>query len=182
MRLGIDLDGVVADFNAGWMDRYNAERGTELHPGLITSWGSMIPLTDFANMDEFWTWARNDGGRGLFASLEPYPDAIETVTRLSADHDIVVVTTKPHWAYPETFAWLVEHGFPADEVHITESKWWVDCDAYLDDGPHNLEALIREHPDRITCRFVRPWNRPLPGVTDIPDWSTFEDLVQRRWC
>ncbi len=23
LRLGIDMDGVVADFNAGWIERYN---------------------------------------------------------------------------------------------------------------------------------------------------------------
>jgi len=32
MRLGIDLDGVVANFNAGWMRRYNDEYGTDLKP------------------------------------------------------------------------------------------------------------------------------------------------------
>ncbi len=32
MRLGIDLDGVVADFNAGWMQMHADEFGTELVP------------------------------------------------------------------------------------------------------------------------------------------------------
>ena len=32
LRLGIDLDGVVADFNGGWMRRYNVEHGTSLDP------------------------------------------------------------------------------------------------------------------------------------------------------
>ena len=30
MRLGIDLDGVVADFNAGWITRYNTDFGTAI--------------------------------------------------------------------------------------------------------------------------------------------------------
>ena len=35
MRLGIDLDGVVADFNAGWMDRYNEDFDAELIDALM---------------------------------------------------------------------------------------------------------------------------------------------------
>ena len=30
MRLGIDLDGVVADFTAGWVARYNEEFNTDI--------------------------------------------------------------------------------------------------------------------------------------------------------
>ncbi len=182
MRLGIDLDGVVADFNAGWTRRYNEQFDTDLTPAMITEWGSMVPLTRFGSMDEFWEWARNGDGPGLFADLPPYPGALEALERLATAHEIVVITTKPAWAYAETFSWLAHHRLPAAEVHITEEKWWVDCDVYLDDGPHNLEALRRERPDRITCRFVRPWNRPMDGAVDIHDWTSFEDLVERRWC
>ena len=182
MRLGIDLDGVVADFNTGWMARYNAEHGTGLVPAMVTEWGSMVPLTRFATMDDFWSWARNDRGPGLFRDLPLLPGARPALDRLAAEHEIVVVTTKPDWAYAETFAWLADHRIPSTEVHITTEKWWVDCDLYLDDGPHNLEALVRERPDRTVCRFVQPWNRPLPGVVDIDGWETFEALVQRRWC
>lgn len=182
MRLGIDLDGVVADFNTGWTRRYNREFGTQLTPEMITEWGSMVPLTRFGSIDDFWEWARNDGGDGLFHRLPTYPGAVDALHRLDEEHDIVVITTKPHWAYTETFLWLADHGIPATEVHITEEKWWIACDVYLDDGPHNLEALVRERPDRTVCRFVRPWNRPVAGVTDVDGWDTFVSLVERRWC
>ena len=77
MRLGIDLDGVVADFNTGWMNRYNHEHGTALVPEMVTTWDAMLPLTRFSSIDEFWTWARNDGGPGLFRSLPVFPEALE---------------------------------------------------------------------------------------------------------
>lgn len=182
MRLGIDLDGVVADFNIGWMTRYNAEHGTDLTPDRVTEWGSMVPLTRFPSIDEFWDWARNDGGPGLFRHLPLLEGARPALTRLARDHEIVVVTTKPDWAYAETFAWLADNDLPVDEVHITPEKWWVDCDVYLDDGPHNLEALVLERPDRTVCRYVQPWNRPVIGATDIDGWDSFETLVQRSWC
>lgn len=180
MRLGIDLDGVVADFNAGWMERYNREHGTALVPDMVTTWDAMLPLTRFASINEFWSWARNDGGPGLFRSLPVFPDAIDTLTRLYRHHEIVIITTKPPWANAETFSWIGENAIPTREVHIIGEKWRVDCDVYLDDGPHNLESLVVERPDRTICRFVRPWNRPVPGVVDITDWYAFESLIDKK--
>lgn len=182
MRLGIDLDGVVADFNTGWMTRYNAEHGTDLHPTQIAEWDAMMVHGHFRDIDEFWEWARNDAGPGLFRHLPVYPDALETLDRLSKNHDIVIITTKPEWAGPETFEWIGEHRIPTTEVHITGEKWRIDCDVYLDDGPHNLESLVVERPDRTICRFVQPWNTPVEGTIDIDSWDTFEALVDRRFC
>ena len=182
MRLGIDLDGVVANFNAGWMKRYNEEHGTDLNPAMVQWWDAFVSLTRFNTNAEFWEWARNDGGPGLFRHLPVFPEAIETLNRLSRSHKIVIITTKPTWAVPETFAWLSESGIPTTEVHITRRKWMVDCDVYLDDGPHNLERLVIERPERSICRFIRPWNEPVVGAIDVDSWDTFEALVSKQFC
>jgi len=177
MRLGIDLDGVVADFNTGWMTRYNDEFGTDLSPSLVTSWDAMIPLTHFLSIDEFWEWARNGSGPGLFRHLPLFDGAKPALNRLSKNHEIVIITTKPSWANAETFSWVGEHELPTREIHIIGEKWLVDCDVYLDDGPHNLESLVARRPDRTVCRFIRPWNRPIRGVIDVDGWDTFETVI-----
>ncbi len=181
MRLGIDLDGVVADFNAGWMRRYNAEHGTDLKPEMVQTWDAFVPLTRFKSNAEFWKWARNADGHGLFRDLPLFPDALESLVRLSRDHKIVIITTKPPWADADTYAWIADSRIPTREVHITRRKWEVDCDVYLDDGPHNLERLVVERPNRTVCRFVRPWNAPVSGTIDVNSWETFEALVEGRF-
>ncbi len=182
MRLGIDLDGVVADFNEGWMRRYNEQHGTELTPDLVDHWNAMISLTHFEDVGEFWEWAREWPHPRLFRDLPVVKGAKDSLDRLSRDHDIVIITTKPPWANHDTFAWIADNELPTSEVHITERKWLVDCDIYLDDGPHNLEALVVERPDRTICRFIQPWNDPVPGTVDVDSWETFETLVNQRWC
>ena len=182
MRLGIDLDGVVADFNAGWMVRYNEERETTLTPEHVDHWDAMVSLTDFETDLDFWEWAKNGEGPGLFRHLPVFDDALPALNRLAVDHDIVIITTKPPWAIHDTYAWLSDNRIPTHEVHITEKKRRVDCDVYLDDGPHNLESLVKERPDRTIVRFVRPWNHPVFGVMDIADWNEFEALVNRQYC
>jgi 5'(3')-deoxyribonucleotidase len=179
MRLGIDLDGVVADFNAGWMRRYNDAFGAELEPHMVRFWDGLVSLTHFDDMPAFWEWARTHGSHSFFRHLEPYPDALPTLAALDGEgHDIVVITAKPRWAVPDTLAWLADVRLPTREIHITDDKWTVDCDVYLDDSPYVLPDYARHRPDRVVCRFVRPWNTPVPGAHDVRTWAEFHDTVR----
>ncbi|MGH8915810.1 MAG: 5' nucleotidase, NT5C type, partial [Acidimicrobiia bacterium] len=108
------------------------------------------------------------------------PGAVEALQELDAKgHEIVIVTMKPRFAVEDTHQWIAAHEIPASEIHILEDKWRVDCDVYLDDGPHILPGLLRHRPDRVICRYVRPWNEPLPGAIDIRDFDEFRALVMR---
>lgn len=178
LRLGIDLDGVVADFNAGWIDRYNNDFGGALLPEHVDVWDAPTLLTHFTHMDEFWSWARTSGGgASIFRVLQPYHGAIAALQRLARRHRVVIVTTKPDFAVHDTFEWLAEHRVPTNEVHIVDEKWTVPCDVYLDDADHNLAALRAKRPDAVVCRYVRPWNDAHDGVIDVDDWSDFERIV-----
>jgi 5'(3')-deoxyribonucleotidase len=182
MRLGIDLDGVVADFNAGWIKLHRQEFGSDLQPEMVTSWDGLHTVAGFADMRSFWSWARgNDDRPSIFRHLEAYPEALDTLRRLDrAGHDIVIVTTKPAWARSDTLRWLADHDMPTNEVHITFEKYTVDCDVYLDDSPEVVPTLVRHRPEALVCRFVRPWNRPVGGSVDISSWQEFHQLVTER--
>ena len=180
LRLGIDLDGVVADFNAGWIERYNAQFGTTLLPEHVDIWDAPTLMTHFTDMGEFWSWARTaGGGASIFRVLQPYHGAIEALERLGRNHPVVIITTKPAFAIHDTYEWLAEHRVPTREVHIVDDKSTVECDVYLDDADHNLEALVAAHPAALVCRYVRPWSHPRPGVVDVADWSAFEAELER---
>lgn len=178
MRLGIDLDGVVANFTLGWMNFYNREFGTELEVRDSKRWNDLIDLTHFKNIGEFWRWSSDLDGRSLFWHLEPFPAAVDALHSLAeVGHEIVIVTTKPDFAVADTYEWIENHGIPAEEIHILEDKWLVECDVYLDDGPHVLPGLVANRPEATVCRYVRPWNQPVPGAVDIDDFGDFRYLV-----
>ena len=179
LRLGIDLDGVVADFNAGWMQRYNREFGAQLHHSQVVAWDGLHGLTHFPTMDDFWTWAQQ-GSASIFRELPVYPGAVETMAALAHDHRIVIISSKFDWAIPDTLAWLSEHRVAAREIHFVWDKTTVPCDVYLEDAPHNLEALVASHPDALVCRMIRPWNRPVPGALDVTGWTDFAHAVEQR--
>ncbi len=178
MRLGIDLDGVVADFTGGWVKRYNAEFGASIDPGAVVRWGAAPDITHFPDMGAFWEWIRDTEGPTVFRTLETYADAVETLERLSRDHHIVIITTKPRWAIHDTFAWIADQRLPTREVHMIRRKWDVPVDVYLDDGPHVLEELVPRRPHALVCRFVRAWNDPVDGAIDVESWEEFETAVR----
>lgn len=180
MRLGIDLDGVVANFTKGWMSFYNRDFGTGLVVEDSQRWNDLVDLTHFEDVGQFWEWSSDLDGRSVFWHLEPFPGAIEAIQGLSdTGHDIVIITTKPEFAVGDTHEWVERHQIPAAEVHILEDKWLVDCEVYLDDGPHVLPGLVRHRPESTVCRYVRPWNRPVEGAVDVRDFAEFREIVGR---
>jgi 5'(3')-deoxyribonucleotidase len=178
IRVGVDMDGVLADFNTGWMRRYNEEFGTRLEASQVLRWDGLEDLTHFGSMAEFWDWAQGDG-RSTFRDAPALPGAIEAVRRIARRHRLVIVSSKFAWAIPDSLAWLADHGVPAREVHFLWDKSLVDCDIYLDDAPHVLRALAAARPGATVCRMVCAWNESLPGVVDVHSWSEFEALVER---
>lgn len=181
LRLGIDLDGVVADFNAGWMLRYNQEFGTNLTEDLVDHWDAAHDLTHFEDMADFWQWAgASRVGPTMFRNLTTYPGALEALHKLAICHKIVILTMKPDWAAHDTYAWIADNRLPTREVHLIRKKWEVDCDIYLDDSPFVVPQLVQQRPDSIVCRFVRPWNKPVAGATDVHDWEEFLSVVARK--
>jgi 5'(3')-deoxyribonucleotidase len=186
LRLGIDLDGVVADFNDGWTTRYNRDFPDKLDRDLkaedVVEWDAPTTLSHFPNMSAFWTWAETCAeGRSLFHGLDPYEGALDALHQLRGDgHHLVILTTKPHFSIHDTYDWLARHKIPSTEIHILDDKTQVDCDVYLDDANHNLAALTSAHPAAEVCRYVRPWNGPISGAVDVFDWVDFQSVVAQR--
>lgn len=179
LRLGIDLDGVVCDFNAGWMELHKAEFGSDLVPEMVVTWDNLHELGGFKDMNAFWRWAQGNEDRpSIFRHLQPFPNAVETLHTLrDAGHTIVIVTAKPRWAITDTLRWIADHDLPTEEIHIRYRKHTVACDVYLDDSPLVLPELLRHRPDADVCRMIRPWNAALEGAIDIADWNAFCEFV-----
>jgi 5'(3')-deoxyribonucleotidase len=180
LRLGIDLDGVVANFNEGWMERYNRQFNGQLHQSQVVAWDGLHQLTHFDTMDDFWAWAQL-GSASIFRDLPVYEGAIEVMAELAREHHIVIISSKFDWAIPDTLEWMAEHRVPTREIHFVWDKTSVPCDVYLEDAPANLAALVAARPDSLVCRMVRPWNRPLAGAVDTSDWLAFREHV-RTWA
>ena len=80
-------------------------------------------------------------------------------------------------AVGDTVTWLDTVGIPYRDLCFLGAKPQVEADCYIDDAPHNVEAL------RATGAYVivfdQLYNRHLDGPR-AADWTEVEDLVAAR--
>ena len=179
--LGVDLDGVVADFQQG------------LKP-IAAEWlGVAIDsLTDDVRYG-FPEWALDRSGgydalhrfavkeRGLFAALAPIDGAPAALRRLSTRGvRIRIVTHRLYipWfhreAIEQTTAWLEHHGVPYWDLCFMRDKAAVGANLYLEDSPANIEALRSD--GHATIAFRNSTNRHLPPPC-AENWIEMEMLI-----
>ena len=110
MRIGVDLDGVVANFTKGWTTQYEAEFGKKILEKDITEWGLSKPLTHFEEEIDFWKWAKDINGSSIFRNLDIYEDSLEVLYDLSKmGHEIVIISSKPWWSIHDTLMLSLIH-------------------------------------------------------------------------
>lgn len=182
MKLCIDMDGVIANFTERaimmtdrvyklkltcddlretrignlirnrLLDRtYNEQVG---FTGIVANLHSMV--------DEEKEIYKKICPKGFFASLSPYPNAIEAVKSLdNAGHEIIFLTKPLEWKHSssEKIEWLNEYfndiRYSVIMVSDMSSKHMIQCDCLIDDDPR---ALVKLPPYHGIC-IARPWNK-----------------------
>ncbi len=120
----------------------------------------------------------------MFRIMPVVPGAAEALWRLSdAGVWIRLITHRlyTNWghavAVADTVAWLDEHAIPYRDLCFLGDKPQVEADAYVDDAPHNVEALRSTGADVLV--FAQPYNAELDGPR-AAGWTEVEEWVLER--
>jgi len=181
--LGVDLDGVVADFYEGirpiaaeWQGVDVESLPRDVSYGL-REWG-FAGGEDYERMHRFAVM-----GRKLFLNLPPIPRAAAVLRRLSAKSvRIRIITNRLFLKYThqeavsQTVEWLEKHGIPYWDICFMAEKAAVGADLYVDDSPGNIEALRAEGCAAIV--FGNSTNRHIHPPR-AESWDEVEELVLR---
>jgi 5'(3')-deoxyribonucleotidase len=181
--LGIDLDGVCADFCGGlrplaaeWLG-VRAESLTEEVTSGLPEWGIDRAPGGYEAFHRFAI-----GQRALFRSLMPVPGAGPVLRRLTYEHDvrIRVITQRlcakylHQIAIRQTAEWLDSHDIPYWDLCFIQDKSAVGADLYLEDSPESIGEL-RAAGRRVVV-FTNATNRGVAGPR-ANSWLEVEALV-----
>jgi len=178
--LGVDLDGVCADYTLAFRDFCAArlKRDPSTMP-LERSWDFREWGFDDALFEEMHLAAITEGR--LLANLDVIEGAAESLWRLSdAGVWIRIVTHRLYvnWGHSaaagDTVEWLDRARIPYRDLCFLGAKNDVGADAYIDDGPHNIESL--RAAGRTAIVFEQPYNRHLGGLR-AKTWHEVEEIV-----
>jgi hypothetical protein len=188
--IGIDIDGVICNFQSGLIERAE-EMGLEFYDHW-TQWKSWE--TDYPeNFEKVLRTTKDDSG--FWYRLRPFDHAQKGEDGWLPFTPKKYVTSRPLAPEGITEEWLFEkYNFPECEVHVVDS--WEekrevvdDLDAYIDDKILTILSLqtgdekypIQEHP--VPILFSMPWNDygsdadrvediaiRFDNLTDMPDF------------
>ncbi len=176
--LGVDLDGVCADYEGAFRASVARQRGLDpatLPPQTILDAYSQWGLS-FEEFEEAHRRAVVEDR--MFRRMAPLPGVSEALWQLSdAGVWIRIITHRLifNWAHEasaaDTATWLDAHQIPYRDLCFIGDKPNVGADLYVDDSPTNILSLRRA--GRTTIVFDQPYNRHLPA----PRARSWEDVV-----
>jgi 5'(3')-deoxyribonucleotidase len=180
LRLGIDLDGVCANWTKGAKEILNQRWSLDLN--LYKESDTWDEVEDLVTPKQ-WKWLWTAGvERGLFARLDVFPGTVEALQHLSEKHDITLITHRPIKSAQDTFWWVGNRlrGIDFRGLHITKAKWDIPCDIYLDDKPENITALMEHRPTATHVIRTRQYNKHFEWPFRVDGWEQFVRFVEER--
>jgi 5'-nucleotidase len=170
----IDMDSVICDLMTEWHRRYNEDYDDTLSVEDLECWQSEKYVKEECGKKIYEYLDQS----GLFINLEPLPNAIEVLERLSKQHEILIVTSSRTYAYTEKEKWVEKHlpFIGARNLIFTHRKEMVVGDVLFDDAPHNLIAFSETGRKAIAMDY--PYNRNV-DVDRVTNWIEFEKWIEK---
>lgn len=182
-RLGLDCDGVLANFAVFTLARLNKDLGLALRVG---DWRPVIeesPLSRRIGAAVF-RMMKEDA---MWAGLPPYPGTARRIAGLRERYDIYIVTAIEDRFAPVRNAWLERHGVQHEGlicVPRAEDKITIARDlglvAFVEDLASTAVQMADAGLDSYLVR--RPWNmdHPIDGTVRRGRWSQIVNWLAKR--
>ena len=179
--LGVDIDGVLADYTYAFGRAVAAERGLDAdHLPTQTQWDfaewGISSLEEYQELHRVAVLEHR-----IFRECPMIHGAAEALWSLSdAGVWIRLITHRlpQSWghriAVSDTVEWLDENGIPYRDLCFLGTKPEVEANAYIDDAPHNIASLRASGNEVII--FDQPYNSDIDGLR-AHDWTEVVNIV-----
>jgi hypothetical protein len=191
MKLGFDIDGVLASFFEAYERKTVEVTGrdlfavpaTEAAPPHDWDWPQAQGYTN-EEMARVWAAIRED--LSFWSDLPALPglDAIRDLYNLNKV-DVYFITARPgKTSKAQTEYWLTVHGFLAPTVLISPHKGLMAkalaLDVYIEDNLGNAIAVMTQSPTTRTYLLDRPYNKVVnpEAVPELRVVQTVQEMLE----
>lgn len=191
-RIGVDCDGVLADFNGAFIQRVIDVTGRDLFPVRpfdIPTWNYPEHFGySAAEVSAVWEDIKDDAN--FWVDLNDYPQTrvvlaqLQDLSTYGGSADVYFITARPGIdAKVQTEEWLLEMGFGEPTVLMSSAKGLcaraLNLTHYIDDRWENVVDVRTYNPTTKVFLLTQPWNAnndaAAEGVTRV---SSVLEFVQ----
>lgn len=178
MRILVDMDGVLVNFEQGFLDEWRKQ-----HPEKV-----FVPIEkkkSFYHEDDYPEEFKDlvkaiSLGHNFYGNLKPIPGAIDALKKMKAMGHEVFICTSPSvtskTCVQNKFDWIGEH-MGAEWKHqivLTKDKTVVNGDILIDDKPR-VDG-VEGRPSWVHVLYDQPYNRWLKRVKRLT-WDNWEEVL-----
>lgn len=159
LRVGVDVDGVLADHVSGFLARVSRKHGTTLeYEDLVAGGAAGSQLDVRLEIDE----AFQDEEHVL--GLPAYEQVRQAMDELHAIAHVTVITSRSPDTDPWTEAWLDHHRIARNELVNAggHDKSRFDLDVLIEDYGPTLAGFLSASPEAVAILIHQPWNSDTP--------------------
>ena len=188
MRIGIDIDNVISNFNEMLLETYLMHDKELRNTGIINPNAKYIRtgMFDWSNEEELSFY--KDNIEGIAKKLKVKEKAKEYIDRLHSDgHLIYIITGRDNGEYSEPYnmtkKWLDENNIYYDNLILTDAYdihakslecLKNDIDIMIDDSVRICRDLITS--GITTILMDTPYNRKI-NIKRVKNWEEFYEFV-----
>lgn len=202
-RLGVDLDGVLADFTTSYnnmLRRVSGKNDAGLKPGEEPTCWFWATEYGFTKDEDAAAWAEIKRDPFFWYKLGRYLDAREAVAVLNqmfaAGHEVYFITNRPG-IHPQmqSIMWLVETGMQLPQVCCQSGKHpdkgplikGLQLTHFIDDKPENCFDAKEHSPETEVFMLRKPYQSAAHiqraealGIHIIPSIRDFFEYLSRE--
>lgn len=191
LRLGIDIDGVVADFNFTFRKLVHDNTQVRLPEISLTypdSW-DYHRVAGVTSEEDNLLWEHIKNSASFWLNITAYPTApvfLEWLAWLPSEIDVYFITSRPgKTAKMQTEMWLERNGWGYDchpTVLISRDKGKcasaLNLTHYIDDKNENCVDVLTESPKTKVFMLARPWNTAQLNIPRIDSLNVFRQVIK----
>jgi 5'(3')-deoxyribonucleotidase len=184
MRIGVDIDGVLADQTREILQRIGHRTGRRFRRSDVTGWDAILGGIDIeVEIEES---LQEDPG--YVRRMRLIRGAREASHQLAKKHELVAITNRGEESREATEEWLRSKELPIRRIESTRrsSKSQVNVDVLVDDNPKNIQEFASS--GGVGILFTQPWNKSVatasvsghrPRVYRADNWQEVCSIVSK---